>query len=192
MTITTTEREAMLASLMPSIRYAAKRLFRRCWSVPLEDLEQEAAARIWNELPRFDPATAQLETWAGCRIKGAMIDAVRKQGYFLAGGTRKKRTERRVKLERRASGALYERIDESQEQCRRQADGYEGLVDLLRGLTERERNVCRLRFFEDKSLAEIGLEIGVHESYVSMLLARICEWLRWALAERQIHLREAA
>jgi RNA polymerase sigma factor (sigma-70 family) len=179
MTITTTERETMLASLMPSIRYAAKRLFRRCWSVPLEDLEQEAAARVWNELPGFDPATARLETWAVCRIRGAMIDAVRKQGYFLAGGTRSKRREKRVKLERRGSeGSLYERIDESQEQCRRQADCYEGMVDLLACLSDRDRLICLLRFKEDLSLGEIGRLLGVGESRISQCMTYVLNRLR--------------
>lgn len=52
------------------------------------------------------------------------------------------------------------------------------LRPLLRGLSERERRILELRFFEGRTQAEIGEEIGVTQMQVSRLLTGLFEKMR--------------
>ena len=51
----------------------------------------------------------------------------------------------------------------------------------MRQLSERDRRVLRLRFFEDLTQREIGAEIGVTQMQVSRVLSRIFDDLRTRL-----------
>ena len=51
---------------------------------------------------------------------------------------------------------------------------------LLRRLPEREREIVRLRFFEDRSQAEIAETVGISQMHVSRLLRRSIELMRQA------------
>ena len=53
---------------------------------------------------------------------------------------------------------------------------------LLRKLSERERRIVYLRFYEDRSQAEIGEEVGVTQTQVSRLLTRTLSAMREELA----------
>lgn len=50
-------------------------------------------------------------------------------------------------------------------------------------LTPRERTIIRMRFYEDRTQAEIAAELGVTQAQVSRLLARIMASLRGRLTE---------
>ena len=56
------------------------------------------------------------------------------------------------------------------------------VAPLLRKLSERERRIVYLRFYEDRSQAEIGEEVGVTQTQVSRLLTRTLDALREELA----------
>lgn len=57
-------------------------------------------------------------------------------------------------------------------------EDHEALVPLLSDLTERERRILALRFFEEKTQAQIGEEIGISQMHVSRLLKGVLEELR--------------
>lgn len=52
------------------------------------------------------------------------------------------------------------------------------IAQAVRGLSERDRRILYLRFFEDRTQQEIGDELGVTQMHVSRLLGRILERLR--------------
>ena len=56
------------------------------------------------------------------------------------------------------------------------------LVPLMRSLPERDRRILELRFFENRTQAEIGAEVGVTQEQVSRLLSGILRRLRESLA----------
>ena len=56
------------------------------------------------------------------------------------------------------------------------------VAPLLRRLSERERRIVYLRFYEDRSQAEIGEEVGVTQTQVSRLLTRTLSAMREELA----------
>ncbi|MFB9660521.1 SigB/SigF/SigG family RNA polymerase sigma factor [Glycomyces mayteni] len=55
---------------------------------------------------------------------------------------------------------------------------FEALAPLLCDLPERERRILALRFFEEKTQAQIGAEIGISQMHVSRLLKGVLEELR--------------
>ena len=57
------------------------------------------------------------------------------------------------------------------------------LAPIVRRLSERDRRILYLRFFEERTQEEIGAEIGVTQMQVSRLLARILKELRAALED---------
>jgi RNA polymerase sigma-B factor len=69
------------------------------------------------------------------------------------------------------------------------ADARVTLAPVVRRLSERDRRILHLRFFEDLTQAEIGEDLGVTQMQVSRLLSRILGTLREDLHEQD---REAA
>src|SRR3954454_21487167 len=57
------------------------------------------------------------------------------------------------------------------------------LAPVLQQLSERDRRILYLRFFEGLTQREIGQELGVTQMQVSRLLTRICQTLREQLTE---------
>ena len=66
------------------------------------------------------------------------------------------------------------------------ADARVALAPVVRRLSERDRRILHLRFFEDLTQAEIGEDLGVTQMQVSRLLSRILGTLREDL-ESQDH-----
>lgn len=58
------------------------------------------------------------------------------------------------------------------------------LAEAARSLTERDRRILRLRFFDDLSQSEIAGRIGVSQMHVSRLLSRALATLRGRMEER--------
>jgi len=59
---------------------------------------------------------------------------------------------------------------------------YSSLARAIKQLSERERQILRLRFYADLSQARIAARIGISQMQVSRILARILETLRAELA----------
>lgn len=60
------------------------------------------------------------------------------------------------------------------------------LAPVLRGLTDRDRRILYLRFYEDRTQEEIGRELGVTQMQVSRLLTRIYAHLREAIEGSEV------
>jgi RNA polymerase sigma-B factor len=65
------------------------------------------------------------------------------------------------------------------------ADARVALAPVVRRLSERDRRILHLRFFEDLTQAEIGEDLGVTQMQVSRLLSRILDTLREDLETRE-------
>ena len=63
----------------------------------------------------------------------------------------------------------------------RRVDARVALRPLMRALTDRERRILELRFFDGRTQAEIGREIGVTQMQVSRLLSGLFDRLRGEL-----------
>ena len=87
-----------------------------------------------------------------------------------------------------ATSSLGDLIPDASEPESR-ADARVTLAPVVRRLSERDRRILHLRFFEDLTQAEIGEDLGVTQMQVSRLLSRILGTLKEDLTEQD---REAA
>src|SRR5271156_6253116 len=73
------ERERLLTSHLPDVRYIAQRIHERLpVQIPLEDLVHAGIIGLIEAVDRFDPSKhAQLRTFARFRIRGAILDSLR-------------------------------------------------------------------------------------------------------------------
>ena len=63
------------------------------------------------------------------------------------------------------------------------AEARTALEPVLKGLSDRDRRILYLRYFEDQTQEQIGEELGVTQMQVSRLLSRILRDLRVAIGE---------
>jgi RNA polymerase sigma-B factor len=76
------------------------------------------------------------------------------------------------------SRALGERVLVSREVGFADVEAQQVVADLLEGLDERDREVVRLRFYENMTQPEIAERLGVSQSYLSRIIRRILVDLR--------------
>lgn len=128
----------------------------------LEPVSLELAA----ELGRF-PTAAELAEHTGSTVE-QVLDALQARSARLA-----------VSLDqpaRDADGPAFEIAVE--ETGFREAEDATAMDGLLSGLSERERQIVRLRFGADLTQSEIGEIVGVTQMHVSRILRRTLERLR--------------
>ena len=82
-----------------------------------------------------------------------------------------------------ASSTLGDELTDSAVEGLGAAEARVVLAPLVRRLCDRDRQIVRLRFFEDRTQQEIAEEIGVTQMQVSRLIARIMRDLRRDLGE---------
>ena len=76
------------------------------------------------------------------------------------------------------SRSLGERVLVSREVGFADVEAQQVVADLLEGLDERDREVVRLRFYENMTQPEIAERLGVSQSYLSRIIRRILVDLR--------------
>nr|WP_232523123.1 sigma-70 family RNA polymerase sigma factor [Nocardioides sp. MAH-18] len=81
------------------------------------------------------------------------------------------------------TATLGDLLPDEQEEEHDASDARVMLAPVVRRLSERDRRILYLRFFEDRTQAEIGDDLGVTQMQVSRLLSRILEDLRDHLEE---------
>jgi RNA polymerase sigma-B factor len=130
-----------------------------------EDLAQVGALALVRAIDRRDPERGELGAYVARCVEGEIRRHLRDRSSVV-------RIPRRARREGAATGALQ--LDEE-----RPGDGGaldEVLLDralvasACRALDERERLIVLLRFFCDRTQAEIAAELGVSQAHVSRLL----------------------
>ncbi|WP_280399342.1 RNA polymerase sigma factor SigF [Nocardia carnea] len=76
-----------------------------------------------------------------------------------------------------AAPALVESLG-SEEESYGWVEDYLAVEPLLGELTDRERQVLRMRFFESKTQSQIADRLGVSQMHISRILSRTLGWLR--------------
>src|ERR671917_593070 len=127
-------------------------------SIEIRDLVQDGVLGLIDAAHRFDEDRGiKFETFAERRVRGAMIDALRRDAWPR--GVRRQRRE----------------LEAAREQLRRELGAEPSLADLA------ERKGIGLYYYAEATMKEIGASIGVNESRVSQLHARAVQRLRQAL-----------
>lgn len=131
-----------------------------------EDLAQEAMISVWRRAASYDAAKAKPSTWVFVIARNAWIDRLRREKVALAYQLVNPPIEE--SQEEAPDAAVVRRGDESR------------VADALAELSEEQRQVVRLSFFEDNSHSEIAARL-------SLPLGTVKSRLRLALTKLRAH-----
>lgn len=163
-----------------SIWVAKLWVLHRYARLEVEDLEQMGYLGLWHAATRFDPARGvQFDTYATVCIRGLILQGVHR--YRFGGGADPARL-RLCGMDRDAE-AVIDLFGEASDDVFERAAHADDLEHLRRGLDRipaREAHVLRARA-EDRTLQQIGAELGVSREMVRQIELQALPRLRRAL-----------
>lgn len=219
------QREQIVVDNRRMVQRIANRMASRYpSSVDVDDLVSIGTMGLIDAADRFDNVrNATFTTYAMIRIKGAIVDELRKQDWVPRSVRNRNREiehakehvsqrgqqsaaavaeqlgvnlDRLAQMERDSQCytqvSMWERRDESEPsiadtlesgdagpiQAADSGDLRRVLEAAIGRLPERDQQIVRMYYFEDRTFKEIGNTLGVTESRVSQLHTRICHRLR--------------
>jgi RNA polymerase sigma factor for flagellar operon FliA len=181
----------------------ARRLRRElCLRGDLEDLIAFGFGGLLEAQRRFDPERGvQFQTFAYHRVRGAMLDGVRKMAQLprraherlesassvrpTAAPTALDRAFTRISASLTTATVLQGRLgDESPEAALLKNESIAQLLRALPKLSPRKRVLVRGFYFEGRSIDAMARELGISKSWASRLHTNALEQLRAALETR--------
>ncbi len=233
-------RDRLLEQHLPLVRFVARRMWKRIRKrMDLDDLVSAGTIGLVNAVENFEPERGlAFSTFATPRIRGAILDHLRKWDYVPRSVRRKQRALREAEetLTHRM-GREPTRLEVAEELdldldtvCRWESDASdavrvaldaplpgegkqvtsaeiipgesgeayaddithdeeaEALKEAMATLSERERTILSLYYYEGLKMREIGEVLGITESRVSQIRSGILKTLRGQIG----HLREIA
>ncbi|HEY0700528.1 MAG TPA: sigma-70 family RNA polymerase sigma factor [Micromonospora sp.] len=190
-------RERLVRAGLPLATRLAQRYRDR--GEPLEDLIQVARVGLLKSVDRYDPERGTFAAFAAV----TMLGELRRHIDDLTWGSGAARGRRRLRLEvdrigvdlgrepprTRTRREIADRLSATPEVARgvRVTVGIDDVEDritvaaLLCRLPARERRILALRFYGDRTQAQIAAELGISQVHVSRLLSRALGWLRAAV-----------
>lgn len=171
-----------LAFAVPSIRGEVRRYFRdKGWMVRPPRRVQELQTQVLEARDQL-----RAETGRPCSNRAIaealdvpesdVVEALRAEGCFAPSSLDVPLTEGGSTL---VGDAL---ADPRGEEHLAAAEARVMLRPLIRRLSDRDRSLLRLRFFEERTQMEIGEELGVTQTQVSRMLTRVLGELRGSLS----------
>ncbi len=174
-----------LSFAVPTIRGEVRRYFRdNGWMVRPPRKVQELQARVFAaeaELAPIlgrSPSVTEVASHLGAPLRD-VEEALSAEGCFVP-----------TSLDKSVGGESSTTIGDLLGDHDTETDAVEArvvLAPVVRRLSERDRKVLRLRFFDDRTQREIAEEIGVTQTQVSRVLNRIIRELRENVEEPADH-----
>lgn len=152
---------ALFARYAPKVKSYLMRLGAA--SAAAEDLAQDAMVSVWRRAASYDASKAKPSTWVFVIARNAWIDRLRRE---------------RVELAYRMENPATEQSEEEAPDLAASRKGDEGRVtEALAVLSEEQRQVVRLSFFEDRPHSEIAerlsLPLGTVKSRLRLALIKL-------------------
>ncbi len=138
-----------------------------------EDLTSEIFERAYRYRDTYDPARSAFSTWI-TQIAHNWVN------NHLVGQDRRERHE----VEPGEDMETIEATDASPESQIIRREAVQRLLDCLKGLADRDRQIVALRFGSDTRNKDIAEQLGLKEKTVSVILLRALERLRTCQGER--------
>ncbi|WP_322921724.1 SigB/SigF/SigG family RNA polymerase sigma factor [Nocardioides renjunii] len=169
-----------MAFAVPTIRGEIRRWFRdHGWTIRPPRRVQELQARIMKAQGELEqalgrsPRPSEIAAHLGEDLD-AVVEALSADGFFTP-------TSLDAAVGDGSSG-LADLLGE-EDPAMRSAEARAVLEPLLAALSDRDRSVLRLRFYEQRTQQEIAEAFGITQAQVSRILARILAELRARLAD---------
>lgn len=128
-----------------------------------EDLAQDAMVNVWRRAASFDAAKAKASTWIFVIARNAWIDKLRREKVELA--------------YRSVTIVVEESDDEAPDDAAVRGETEEQVEAALATLSEEQREVVKLSFFEDRPHSEIAerlaLPLGTVKSRLRLALIKL-------------------
>ena len=128
-----------------------------------EDLAQDAMVSVWRRAASYDSAKAKASTWVFVIARNSWIDRLRREKVELA-----------YRLDNPPEPFSD---DEAPDDAAERANEAERIASALATLTEEQREVVRLSFFEDRPHSEIAerlaLPLGTVKSRLRLALVKL-------------------
>lgn len=128
-----------------------------------EDLAQDAMVSVWRRAASYDPAKAKAATWIFVIARNAWIDKLRREKVELA--------------YRETSPVSEESEDEAPDEAAMRTQTEEQVSVALTTLSDEQRQVVRLHFFQDMPHSEIAealsLPLGTVKSRLRLALIKL-------------------
>ena len=175
-------RNDLLTYAVPTIRGEVMRHFRdHGWSVRPPRRVQELQWRVNQCIERLEHELGREPRDAEVIEELGITEADYREAIEAFGCFQPTSLDQPVRAEATSSiGDLIPDVSEPQGA----ADARVTLAPVVRRLSERDRRILHLRFFEDLTQAEIGEDLGVTQMQVSRLLSRILGTLKEDLNEQ--------
>lgn len=131
-----------------------------------EDLAQDAMVAVWRRATTYDAARAKASTWIFVIARNCWIDKLRRE---------------KVELAYRASLDDPELSDDAPDEEVEREDAATRMRAIVETLSEEQKAVVRLSFFEDKPHSEIAAELklplGTVKSRLRLAMAKLrAQW----------------
>ena len=172
-----------LAYAVPCIRGEIRRYFRdNGWVVRPPRRIQAIQSRVVDERDRLScvgrraPRDAEIAVALGVS-EDDVTEALRAEGCFVP-------TSLDAPVGGDSTPSLGELLRDPHDDEGAAAEARVMLRPVVRRLSERDRKLLRMRFFDESTQQEIADEFGVTQSQVSRLLSRIIEDLRGSLVDQ--------
>jgi RNA polymerase sigma factor for flagellar operon FliA len=163
----------------------------------LDDLIAFGFGGLLEARHRFDPAMGvRFQTFAYHRVRGAMLDGVRKMAELPRRAHERLRTGTAPTAAPTALDKAFTRIsagltgaaplqgrfgEESPEAALIKSEGISRLLAALAGLSSRQRAIIQGFYFEGRSIDAVARELGISKSWASRLHTHGLQQLRDAL-----------
>jgi RNA polymerase sigma-70 factor (ECF subfamily) len=139
-----------------------------------DDVFQELFLRLWEDDYR------RLRNWSGeGDFAGYLVPIVR---HLAIDHVRGRRPERENPLPRPDEQDEPSTSEPDAEELAQLEEQFDAIEQALGGLSDRDRELYRLRYLEERPYAEIAVELEITVNHVGVLLSRLTTNLRAAVA----------
>jgi len=170
--------DAEIAAYLPTVRKIAKQMCRK-WSgnvgagmYNIDDLVSYGCVGLMSAACRFDPDDGRpFEAFAHFRVRGAMIDGMRKMGrlgrHFYELAVKDDRYHGLLaQMDPCDSNTVVDSIGTPEERLARKREVHK-LMRVIEGLPEEKRAMIKGYYFEGRKLNDIGKDCGAGQQTMS-------------------------
>ena len=176
----------LVESHMDIARLVANSFHKKLRYIPLDDLFSSAMMGLFLAAKKYDAGSsdASFQTFARKRINGAVIDDLRATGRF----GKKNKGKFKIRKDIRSKDILDFDVEDTVDIDEKIffMEVWPDAKRTMESMDERLRTILLSYYFEDKTLREIGYQLGLTEARVSQLRMEAIRTMRKAVNDEKL------